>query len=366
MSLTHAAITYRSDARCKTIPMNISTTNMQGILFKRRDHFKNNWRPRFFIVDHGVLRYFILKNEYECYTNSRGESEISFTQLVGNLLGPFEEFNASQSLDATTSQFNPNDGVTKTGSIVNEIFDQQPRGTFKLTKNATILVEDEISLPQMKLFPFSINIQNTDEIHEDSSSSNMKPAYKVYLAATTIQDRDKWILNLSEQCHGNGAPSQSTIEYTESKDYMSNSNNLSASGTAKILVKRANTYYDTRFFHVSPLFYGIDERHLFHDSILYLTPSLIWIIMRQYDIHGKEMAFILLWVWTQRFIWMRALGTPLPTPTNHVGPVSFNFTVDLTGVLRYIKLNQDIAAVSITSIVIKAVADALQTVPGLS
>jgi hypothetical protein len=102
--------------------------------------------------------------------------------------------------------------------------------------------------------------------------------------------------------------------------------------------------------------------------------------MRHYYIEGKEFVFVLLWILTQRFLILRELGTPLPSHKNHVGPVSFNFTLDLTGVLRFMKVNHennssarsetndtttDTSPISVTSIVIKAVASSLQHVPGL-
>jgi hypothetical protein len=232
----------------------------------------------------------------------------------------------------------------------------------------------------MKLFPFSIHLRNTDEIYESQSSTGSNLTHmKIYLATTKLQDRDAWVAHISKQFQVNTASTQSISDSPNSKT-KSMINDKKARGTQ---YKRAEPSQGHSFFHLPQPFYlptiflgdGIPHRHLFHYSIVYLTPSFIWLVMRHYYIEGKEFVFVLLWILNQRFLILRELGTPLPTTKNHVGPVSFNFTLDLTGVLRFMNNSSarsetndtttDTSPISVTSIVIKAVASSLEHVPGL-
>ena len=351
---------------------------MQGILFKRRDVFKNSWRPRFFTVDRGTLTYFILKNEYEYYTNTRQDPPLpsddseSFTHLIGTLLGPFEDLNSSQSSDPAS--FNLEDNASTQDDLHSFIHEPQPRGVFKLD-GAFVQIEDDTTiLAQTKLFAFSITLKISEDMKTNNTStgSNSSPM-KIYLAATTLEDRDMWVADLSKECQMNAVVTEtSTVTLKDSKNADEVTSDTIGQGKSQQRVNGTSFVHLISPFSLSSMFgTGIPDHYIYSCTLCYLSPPLIWLLMRHYDVGGKDLVFILLWIFTQRFMILRALGTPIPHVQNHVGPVFFNCTVDLTGVLRYLKLNHEdkstadtSSQVSVTSIVIKAVACALEKVPG--
>jgi len=169
--------------------------HMQGILWKRRDVFRNRWRPRWFVLhaDQRLLTYYILSNQESSErvvsgsstsTPSRRRSSAAFAAAssssisVGSeRIGSYRNNDESSVLSAQTIDC-----------------DVVPRGTIYLF-GSTVEANEALTIPQEDLYTLTI----TD--HENGSHC--------HLAARTLESRDEWIQCIRRVCeNGNGAQNQ--------------------------------------------------------------------------------------------------------------------------------------------------------------
>jgi hypothetical protein len=136
---------------------------MQGVLWKRRDLFKNHWRPRWFVLHHDqhLLTYYLLSNNNKYNRNSQQQSSFS-----GNR-------------SRTTS-----DSSNVTQNTVD--YDVVPRGTIYLL-GSSVEVNQLLTNPSENLYVMTI----TD--HENATY--------VHLAARSVEARDEWMQQISLVCN---------------------------------------------------------------------------------------------------------------------------------------------------------------------
>jgi len=177
--------------------------HIQGILWKRRDVFKNTWRPRWFVLhpNQRVLTYYILANqETENIVSAGAFSTPSRRRPASAFTTP-----ASPSVgidNAASDRENENQGTTRRRALSESSdasartidCDVVPRGTIYL-QGSTVEANEALTRPDEDLYALTI----TD--HENATHC--------HLAARTIESRDQWISRIRRVCQrGNGAQHQ--------------------------------------------------------------------------------------------------------------------------------------------------------------
>jgi hypothetical protein len=139
---------------------------MQGVLWKRRDLFKNHWRPRWFVLHHEqhLLTYYLLAN--------------NTTNLLRNQIS-----SSSQQLDQSRSSSASSSTDDITTNTVD--YDVVPRGSIYLL-GTSIEINQLLTNPEESLYVLTL----TD--HETASY--------VHLAARSVQARDQWMQQISLVC----------------------------------------------------------------------------------------------------------------------------------------------------------------------
>jgi hypothetical protein len=170
-------------------PETTSTPNhhlrrQQGVLWKRRDVFKNRWRPRWFVLHpgQGVLTYYLLSNTSNNLTTSQDAAATSTPQNA-NRRRTFSE-------SSTVSQ-NPMD------------YDVVPRGTIYLL-GCTVEINRELTRASDELFSFTITSNTTRSTNdtEENIISSLNPI-KCHLAARTAASRARWMRTIQQVCDNN-------------------------------------------------------------------------------------------------------------------------------------------------------------------
>lgn len=169
--------------------------HMQGILWKRRDVFRNRWRPRWFVLhsDQRLLTYYILANQ-----------ESSERVVSGSSVSTPSRRRSSAAF-ATPSSSSISAGSERIGSYRNNDessvvsaqtidCDVVPRGTIYLF-GSTVEANEALTIPEEDLYALTI----TD--HENGNHC--------HLAARTLESRDEWIQCIRRVCENeNGAQNQ--------------------------------------------------------------------------------------------------------------------------------------------------------------
>jgi hypothetical protein len=156
----------------------------QGVLWKRRDIFKNRWRPRWFVVhpSQGVLTYYILTTTPASW---------SLDPLVLATPPPTTtRLSTAQSEPARTR-------ATSWDSAVSEHsidYDVVPRGTIDLL-GCNVFVNDALS--KGNLYAFTIQSPAATATTPLSGGGE-----DVHLAARTAATRDLWVQSLMRLCRG--------------------------------------------------------------------------------------------------------------------------------------------------------------------
>ncbi|CAB9508003.1 expressed unknown protein [Seminavis robusta] len=186
----------------------------QGVLWKRRDVFKNKWRPRWFVLqpEEAVLTYYLLSRQ-----DAGGASTIS-TPLrkrsataasTANNNSTTTNNNTTNGQAAATARQNATNGppVNNNNSMhsgVSELttdiasvsenpvdYDVIPRGTMILL-GCTVAANDNLSIPEEGLFALTIAPPQAKE-------------NECHLAARTEEARAAWVAALTAACNGNRA-----------------------------------------------------------------------------------------------------------------------------------------------------------------
>jgi hypothetical protein len=198
----------------------------QGVLWKRRDVFKNKWRPRWFILqeEEAVLTYYLLSKSDAAATstistplrrsnttggatninvnangNAAGDRSIhstvsditNATVAAGTTTPVRTTTNTQQQSVPTSSTTAPPPSVTMaTVALDNPVdYDVVPRGAIYLL-GCQVFSNDNLSRPEEGLFAFTISPPPT----------SVDNAF--HLAARTEADRTAWVRILSESCSG--------------------------------------------------------------------------------------------------------------------------------------------------------------------
>ena len=146
----------------------------QGVLWKRRDVFKNRWRPRWFVLhsSQGVLTYYIL-------TTPPSEPFSS----------PLSHANSAPQTEPLRARASSWDSAVSEHSVD---YDVVPRGTIDLL-GCTVTINDEQSKPQENFYAFTI--RSPASIDTD-----------VHLAARSSQSRELWVQRIARVCNGGITP----------------------------------------------------------------------------------------------------------------------------------------------------------------
>jgi PH domain len=141
-----------------------------GVLWKRRDVFKNRWRPRWFALNpgQGVLTYYLL-------TTPAAAAD-------GPVLADAVTPQRGSSRDRTTSW----DSAISAVSENTVDYDVVPRGTIYLL-GCTVAINDALSRPNGNLFAFTIR----PPVHTEPN---------IHLAARTAEARDVWVERIDRVC----------------------------------------------------------------------------------------------------------------------------------------------------------------------
>ena len=156
----------------------------QGVLWKRRDVFKNRWRPRWFVLQpgQGILTYYLLTGDGAGAAATTMPPE-STDADAGSLESPFS---APASDDLRPSR----DRATSWDSRASDNpvhYDVVPRGTIYLL-GCTVKANPLLTKVSEHLFAFTIIPPSTTEPH-------------IHLAAQTPELRDRWIRSIAAICH---------------------------------------------------------------------------------------------------------------------------------------------------------------------
>jgi hypothetical protein len=172
--------------------LDLTMERQQGVVWKRRDVFKNRWRPRWFVLQpgQGVLTYYLLTAPVSTAINSIALPLIPDVSSADNdHYRGTRNVATSASLQPTLRNgggFNARDRVTSWDSAVSENtldYDVVPRGTIYLL-GCTVDVNDALSRPRDNLFAFTII--------PPTSMEN-----KIHLAVRTAEGRSAWINKLA-------------------------------------------------------------------------------------------------------------------------------------------------------------------------
>ena len=180
-------------------------THMQGILWKRRDVFRNRWRPRWFVLhsDQRVMTYYLLNNQdteqvvsgasvtTATATPKRRVSQRSYNGTPSSssmAIGTTDNASLSANDDDNNNNNNPETNnnrrrtLSETSTVTANTVDCDivPRGSIYLA-GSTVEANEVLTRPEEDLYVLTI----TD--HENASGS----CY--HLAARTTESRDEWI-----------------------------------------------------------------------------------------------------------------------------------------------------------------------------
>jgi len=137
------------------------STTMQGVLWKRRDVFRNRWRPRWFVLHprQGILTYYLLNATGSTPTTPTHYSERNRTSIHRRRAD--SDLSSMETID----------------------YDVVPRGSIFLG-NATTEVNEALTRLEERLYVFTITDLETNG--------------KCHLACRTSTARDHWLVKIQE------------------------------------------------------------------------------------------------------------------------------------------------------------------------
>ena len=211
-SSSHQYLLYPSTTTATTTAI-ATMERQQGVLWKRRDVFKNRWRPRWFVLhpSQGVLTYYLL-NAPDTYGNSSSSSSaimrdatpLPHSQQQRSIISSSSNNNSriatggtgtmSHTTTTTTTASEPSRArTTSWDSVASQQsvdYDVVPRGTIDLL-GCTVTVNAALSKPDF----FAFTIHSPSAVDVD-----------VHLAARSAQTRSLWIRRLVIVCNGGRMP----------------------------------------------------------------------------------------------------------------------------------------------------------------
>jgi START domain len=203
----------------------------QGVLWKRRDVFRNRWRPRWFVLQpgQGILTYYLLSGDSNVpdtivssatATPSSGSNHQAHTPLRHQRTVPTSSddlvaspslvaFESSLSLSSSNHnpQDHPRDRTTSWDSRASENtldYDVVPRGTIYLL-GCTVRPNDELTKPNEQLYCLTIDPPSTTET-------------QIHLAARTLEQREQWIMKIGAVCNASPASTPASSQHGGTAD----------------------------------------------------------------------------------------------------------------------------------------------------
>lgn len=165
----------------------------QGVLWKRRDLFKNHWRPRWFVLhcDQHLLTYYLLANKDKSKRNNNTNNHRSNSTQTNQQ--DTQSLASRQTTTTNTSVARASAvGIrSRTASEHSNIsqntvdYDVVPRGSIYLL-GSSVEANNMLSKPSENLYVFTI----TDHEH----------ATFVHLAARSVEVRDEWMEQIMLAC----------------------------------------------------------------------------------------------------------------------------------------------------------------------
>jgi hypothetical protein len=195
--------------------------HMQGILWKRRDVFRNRWRPRWFVLhsDQRVLTYYLLANQETEQVVSGGTASTPSRRRPATAYGTpsSPSISIGSVPNNTDSSHHKNDiqennrrrSFSESSNFSAQTMidcDVVPRGTIYLL-GSTVEANEALTSPEEDLY--ALTITN----HENASSC--------HIATRTTESRDQWIHRIRRVCQRereNGAPYREEQEPSASRD----------------------------------------------------------------------------------------------------------------------------------------------------
>lgn len=171
-----------------------SMFNMQGVLWKRRDIFRNRWRPRWFVLhpDQRVLTYYLLANQEagvgpQQVISGGGSSSTSSPRRRGTVRTTNASSSATTDIDTNINNNNRRRTLSESSTISANTIDCDvvPRGTIYLL-GSTVEANEALTRPQENLYAVTI----TD--HEAGSHC--------HLATSDPESREEWIRRIRRVC----------------------------------------------------------------------------------------------------------------------------------------------------------------------
>jgi len=147
----------------------------QGVLWKRRDVFKNRWRPRWFVLQpgQGVLTYYLLTAPVSDNVATPMRRNGSTSNLPVPATEPVSTRNRTSSWDSNISE-----------NTVD--WDVVPRGTIYLL-GCSVAVNEALSKPSESLYAFTVRPPGATDT-------------EIHLAARTPEARERWVHNIGRVC----------------------------------------------------------------------------------------------------------------------------------------------------------------------
>jgi hypothetical protein len=192
-----------------------------GVLWKRRDVFKNRWRPRWFVLNpgQGILTYYLLNAAAAVALPPSSAASATTTTTTPRMSTPDDSQHSNGSRNksntpttshqqqqqqqrpssSSSSSNHPRLRTTSWDSQVSGVsensvdYDVVPRGTIFLL-GCTVEINDLLTKPSEHLYVFTIQ--------PPSSSTESR----VHLAARTIQARQIWVERIAIVCHRRPPP----------------------------------------------------------------------------------------------------------------------------------------------------------------
>lgn len=174
-----------------------SKMHMQGILWKRRDVFRNRWRQRWFVLhsDQRVLTYYLLANQDKEQVVSGGTSSTSSRRRRATAFGTSSPPSSISVGSAANSSHRDNENrelnrrrtLSESSSVsINTIdCDVVPRGTIYLP-GSTVEANEALTRPREDLYALTI--------------TNHETGAHCHLSARTVDSRNEWIHHIRCVC----------------------------------------------------------------------------------------------------------------------------------------------------------------------
>ena len=181
---------------------NRSSTHMQGILWKRRDVFRNRWRPRWFVLhsDQRVLTYYLLANQDTEQVVSSGTTPTPNRRRPATSYGTPSSPSPSISIGTV-----PNDTGSHRKNDIQE--ENNRRRTFSESSNASTptMIDCDV-VPRGTIFLMGSTVEANEALtspEEDLYAltiTNHENASSCHIATRTVEARDQWIDRIRLVC----------------------------------------------------------------------------------------------------------------------------------------------------------------------